>query len=56
MEEKDEKSALKGRPSFADKAIVAAKSAAVDVARSSQEMLPSKTEGLLVRFSALTLK
>uniref|UniRef100_A0A3Q7IU97 60S ribosomal protein L29 n=1 Tax=Solanum lycopersicum TaxID=4081 RepID=A0A3Q7IU97_SOLLC len=36
-----------GRPSFAEKAIVAAKAAAADVARLSQEMLPSKTEGLL---------
>lgn len=38
------KKCSKGRPSFAEKAIVAAKAAAADVARLSQEMLPSKTE------------
>ncbi|KAL3374752.1 hypothetical protein AABB24_006311 [Solanum stoloniferum] len=44
MEEEDEKGALKGRPSLAEEAAVAAKAAAVDVARASQEMLASKTE------------
>lgn len=59
MEEEDEKGTLKGRPSLAEEAAVAAKAAAaaaVDVARASQEMLASKTEGLLVKFSALILK
>uniref|UniRef100_M1C9V6 Peroxisomal membrane protein PEX14 n=2 Tax=Solanum tuberosum TaxID=4113 RepID=M1C9V6_SOLTU len=47
MEEEDEKGTLKGRPSLAEEAAVAAKAAAaaaVDVARASQEMLASKTE------------
>ncbi|MCD9645339.1 hypothetical protein HAX54_034194 [Datura stramonium] len=47
MEEDDEKSTVKGRPSLAEEAAVAAKAAsaaAADVARASQEMLASKTE------------
>ncbi|KAL3343027.1 hypothetical protein AABB24_026865 [Solanum stoloniferum] len=47
MEKEDEKGALKGRPSLAEEAAVAAKTAAaaaVDVARASQEILASKTE------------
>ncbi|KAH0762650.1 hypothetical protein KY290_018723 [Solanum tuberosum] len=47
MEEEDEIGALKGRPSLAEEAAVAAKAAAaaaVDVARACQEMLASKTE------------
>ncbi|TMX02795.1 hypothetical protein EJD97_019850 [Solanum chilense] len=47
MEEEDEKGTLKGRPSLAEEAAVAAKAAAaaaVDVARASQAMLASKTE------------
>lgn len=56
MEEEDEKGTVKGRPSLTEEAALAAKAAAAaaaDVARASQEMLASKTEGLLIKFSAI---